>query len=254
MMDRFAGETHPGRVHNDNEDTIGWDLEHNLYLVADGMGGHASGEVASRIVRDSVLESCGPSLEESVRSAHGAVVAEAERDSTLDGMGSTIVAAQLRNRSAHIVWVGDSRAYLWRGDAVRQLTRDHSFIELLRERQTLTDAEIRNHPNRNIVTQTLGIGQPTPSSTNVPLRHGDWIVLCSDGLNDELTDQEIGAAIREGRDPDGAVKKLIEGALASGGRDNVSVIIVEYKGKGAGWLTQVAHAWGRLKGRMKSNE
>ncbi len=234
----FAGDTHPGRARSNNEDVIGWDTARGLWLVADGMGGHASGEVASSIVRDAVLSSLQEAaLEVAVGNAHRAVQAAASGDIALNGMGSTVVAVQVSGRTAHVVWVGDSRAYLWRRGALRPITRDHSFVEMLRERGDITEAELRNHPNRNIVTQTLGLGDPAPSTSDVALKRGDRILLCSDGLNDELTDDEIGEVLRVHDSLEGTTRALIERALDRGGRDNVSVVLVEYDGQNdGGWL------------------
>ncbi|MEQ8859730.1 MAG: protein phosphatase 2C domain-containing protein [Pseudomonadales bacterium] len=243
----FAGETHSGRARSDNEDAIGWSPERGLYLVADGMGGHASGEVASGIVRDTLLADSGSvDLETSVCNAHRAIVSAAGCDSALNGMGSTLVAVRITGAVARVVWVGDSRAYLWRKGSLRRVTRDHSFIELLRERDGITEAELRNHPNRNIVTQTLGLGDPKPSAVNVGLRRRDVLLLCSDGLNDELTDDEIAGVLREERSPETAASRLIACALDHGGRDNVSVVVISYDGEDSGTLQRIGQ-W--LKGK-----
>ena len=136
----------------------------------------------------------------------------------------------MNREQGRIVWVGDSRAYLWRKSELKLLTRDHSFLEALREQGLLTEEELRGHPNRNLVTQTLGLGDPTPSTLDVSLEAGDWLVLCSDGLNDELEDHDI-AGVLVGKDsPEAGADALIAAALASGGRDNVSVVIVEAQG------------------------
>jgi PPM family protein phosphatase len=228
---QFAGRTHPGRRGGQNEDSIGWHELDGLWFVADGMGGHASGDVASRIVKETLL---GSALKEplgaAVRLAHEAVAAAAASNAAYNNMGSTLVAARIVNGKAQIAWVGDSRAYLWRGGTLRQLTRDHSFLEVLREQEQLSETQLRGHPNRNLVTQTLGIGAPEPSQVEEPLRRRDWLLLCSDGLNDELEDREIADVLRSYRTPEAAADALINAALARGGRDNVSAIVVEYDG------------------------
>jgi PPM family protein phosphatase len=228
---RFAGRTHPGRRGGQNEDAIGWDEASGLWFVADGMGGHASGDVASRIVKETLLANAATaSLEEDVRRAHAAVAAESERNAAHANMGSTVVAIRIAAGELQVVWVGDSRAYLWRNGTLSPLTRDHSFLEILREQENLSDAQLRGHPNKNLVTQTLGIGTPTPSVSTVPLRRRDWLLLCSDGLNDELEDAEIAEVLRTRSTPEEAAQALIDGALAHGGRDNVSAVVVEYDG------------------------
>jgi protein phosphatase len=227
---RFAARTHPGQ-RGANEDAIGFDQAGAFCFVADGMGGHASGDVASRLVKEALLATL-PSVPavEAVRRAHAAVVTAAEANSAHGGMGSTVVVASISPGHAQVVWVGDSRAYLWRKGRLRQLTRDHSFLEILREQEGLSDAELRGHPHKNLVTQTLGIGEPTPASIDVPLRTGDWLVLCSDGLNDELDDAQIAAVLARHGFPDDAADALIEAAIANGGHDNVSVVLAEYDG------------------------
>jgi PPM family protein phosphatase len=228
---RFAGRTHPGRRGGQNEDSIGWDEANGLWFVADGMGGHASGDVASRVVKETLLgDALKLPLREAVRKAHESVVTTAGGNTAYTNMGSTVVAMRLVDARAQIAWVGDSRAYLWRGQSLRQLTRDHSFLEILREQEHLSDTQLRGHPNKNLVTQTLGIGTPEPSVLDEPLRKRDWLLLCSDGLNDELEDGEIAAVLRAHSAPDAAADALIEAALARGGRDNVSAVVVEYDG------------------------
>jgi PPM family protein phosphatase len=191
------------------------------------MGGHASGEVASRIVRDTIMRRSDLPLPQAVVAAHDAVKTAGDTgDERHHGMGSTVVALALQNGAGEVVWVGDSRAYLWRRGALRRLSRDHSYVEMLRATTGITDAQMRAHPERNVVTQTLGLHSAAPSSTSVALRADDWLMLCSDGLNDELDDAEIAAHLRRSRAPQDAVAVLVEAALAKGGRDNISVVIV----------------------------
>lgn len=228
---RFAGRTHPGRRGGQNEDSMGWDEPGSLWFVADGMGGHASGDVASRVVKETLLGSALTlPLVAAVRKAHESVAEAAGSNTAYNNMGSTVVALHIADRQAEIAWVGDSRAYLWRDKALRQLTRDHSFLEVLRQQEQLSETQMRGHPNKNLVTQTLGIGTPEPSMLAEPLRKGDWLLLCSDGLNDELEDREIADLLRVHAAPDAAADALIEAALAKGGRDNVSALVVEYDG------------------------
>jgi serine/threonine protein phosphatase PrpC len=227
-MATFATDTHPGRVYEHNEDTLGCLPERGFFLVADGMGGHASGEVASRIVADTLLATVDRTpLDEALLEAHRAVVAAGEQDPARKGMGSTAVALKLGGGRAQVAWVGDSRGYLWRRGRLTRLTRDHSLLNVLLDRGEVTEADLATHPNRHVVTQTLGHHVPVPSETEARVRRGDRLLLCSDGLHDELSDREIEAVLR-GRPPlDLAVRTLIEQALARGGRDNVSVVLVE---------------------------
>lgn len=230
-MLQFAGKTDVGSREGKNEDCIGWDLKRNVWLVADGMGGHASGQVASNIAKDSLLASSPEkSTATQIVDAHEEIIAAAAKDEQLSGMGTTIVVAKIIRRSAEIAWVGDSRAYLWRGQQLTQLTRDHSFLEELRSRSMLSEKQLRADPRSNLVTQTLGLGNPKPSVEITPLRFGDWILLCSDGLNDELDDSEIAAILAAHTSVETAVDALIDAAVQHGGRDNTSVIVVEFQG------------------------
>jgi len=237
MLD-FAAKTDVGHRAGENEDSIGWDVEKKIWLVADGMGGHAAGSTASTVARRSLL-AADPSKTTATQlvEAHEAIVAAAAENSERAGMGSTVVVARVAGSTAEISWVGDSRAYLWRGGELRQLTRDHSFIEVLRAQGILTEEQLRADPRSNLVTQTLGLGDPQPSVISESLRFGDWILLCSDGLNDEVEDAQIAAILAGSSDVASAVDELVRVALNNGGRDNTSVIIVEFKGRrGLGFL------------------
>lgn len=231
---RFAGRTHPGRRGGTNEDVIGWDEASNFWFVADGMGGHASGDVASRVVKETLLgEALALPLADAIRKAHETVAATAKTNTAYDNMGSTVVATRIAERQAEIAWVGDSRAYLWRDGSLSALTRDHSYLEVLRVQENLSEEQLRAHPNRNLVTRTLGIGAPEPSLAKLSLQRRDWLILCSDGLNDELEDREIAEVLRTHAQPELATEALIDAALAKGGRDNVSAVVVEYDGPDA---------------------
>lgn len=237
MLD-FAAKTDPGHREGENEDSIGWDVDKQIWLVADGMGGHAAGSTASGIAKTSLLAADPEKpTETQLVGAHEAIVAAAEENSECAGMGSTAVVAKLRGSTAEISWVGDSRAYLWRNDRLQQLSRDHSFIEVLRAQGSLTEEQLRADPRGNLVTQTLGLGEPKPSVLTTRLRFGDWILLCSDGLNDEVDDAQIAEILAGHHEVAAAVDELVEVALKNGGRDNTSVIVVEYNGaRGMGFL------------------
>ena len=237
----FAAKTDPGVREGENEDSIGWDEARRLWFVADGMGGHAAGKTASETAKASLL-AADPAkpTETQLVEAHDAIVAAATASSELAGMGSTAVVARFMGRTAEISWVGDSRAYLWRGGKLEQLTRDHSFIEVLRAQNILTEEQLRADPRGNLVTQTLGLGDPKPSVITTALRFGDRILLCSDGLNDEVEDIQIAEILALKDDVTEAVEELVETALKNGGRDNTSVIIVEFRGgKGIAFLWRI---------------
>jgi len=198
------------------------------------MGGHASGEVASRLVKETLLEQAPlVGVPAAVLLAHQAVCRESVQVDPERGMGSTVVTAQIVGRAAQIVWVGDSRAYLWRQHALQRLTRDHSYLEMLREKENLSETALRAHEGSNVVTQALGMGTPNPSQVTVPLRHGDWIILCSDGVPVELRDSEIADCLGAHASPKEAADALLAATMAHGGRDNISIIVIPYDGVSA---------------------
>ncbi len=230
-MTTIAGLTDAGNRPGENQDSIGWDEARSLAFVADGLGGHVSGQVASHIVKDTVLDLAGlGDLPAAVLRAHAAIIAAARLDEQLMGMASTIVAVQISRRTAKIVWVGDSRAYLWRNRQISRLTQDHSVVEELRIPEGLSETQVRTHPQRNQVTNVLGAGDPQPWSEDLSLQTGDWILLCSDGLSGELRDSEIAEVLTSASSADHAAGALIAAALAKGGHDNVSAVLLKYDG------------------------
>jgi protein phosphatase len=234
-MIRFAARTDTGKRDGENQDATGADPDHATFFIADGMGGHAAGSVASGIVKSTLLKLAGTvPLDHAILRAHEAVAANGALQAAHAGMGSTVIAVQLTGSNCTVAWVGDSRAYLWRRGKLQAISCDHSLVEGLRERHGLSDAEIREHPQRHMVTQTLGLGNPVPSRCDIRLRAGDFILLCSDGLNDELTDTAIAAVLRANTTPDSAGDALIAAALEHGGNDNVSVVLVAYDGRRKG--------------------
>jgi PPM family protein phosphatase len=230
-MNEFAAVTHPGAREGDNQDVVGWDEDHQLWFVADGMGGYSRGQEASRLVKETLLAQIGPlGLSAAVLKAHEVVREAAQQGEGDHRMGSTVVCAQISSHDCHIVWVGDSRAYLWRRGELERLTRDHSFVEALRETEPLTETQMRSHPNASVVLQTLGMGTPVPSERTQKLRRGDWIVLCSDGVPVELRDGEIAHILQASANPQQAAQQLVDGALKKGGRDNTSAVVVQHEG------------------------
>ena len=236
--------TDVGLKRTNNEDNYGcWlpeDAEERerrglLLAVADGMGGVKGGEVASRITVETLMhvyrESSGSDVAEDL---HGAVVAanrmvhrESVQQPELSGMGTTCTAAVVRGRDVYLAHVGDSRAYLVRSGRTRQLTHDHSLVgQLVRDRQ-LTAEQARIDPRRNVVTRSLGIGaevEVDAERVSESLRDGDVLILCTDGLHGLVSDEELGAAVKD-HDLDGACDALVALAKKRGGHDNITVIL-----------------------------
>ncbi len=232
-MTSFSADSHPGHKRSHNEDCYSGDPDLGLWLVADGVGGHADGEVAAAIVRD-ILNSDvagGASLVDAIHHSHRVILEEI--DSRADSnMGSTVVAAQIDAPNYEIAWVGDSRAYLFDGD-LKQLTRDHNPVSEMLSRGALTPEQAATHPERNVLSQSLGVSdaiEVAPGRIRGELDPGQQLLLCSDGLTDELSDLEITEIMRREASSKAQVNALIKGALDAGGRDNVTVIVVGDKG------------------------
>ncbi len=248
----FSAATHPGLKRDNNEDCFLSDPTSGLWLVADGMGGHEAGEVASAIVRDTieklVLQTGNFSLSEAIQTSHQTILSSAENGIGAVGMGSTVVVLFSRNKNYQIAWVGDSRAYLWTpsndGGTLTRLTTDHSYVQMLFVAGTITAEEVESHPDKNIITQCLGMQELT--RVNVDITQGQWqknqwILLCSDGLTDELGDNAIAQILADNNDSQTAVDELLNKALKTGGHDNITVQIIESPLQGQGY--SITHLW-----------
>lgn len=226
----FAALSDPGQARAHNEDSLLCCAAQNLWAVADGMGGHQRGEVASALALETMREQVerGSSLPEAVAMAHAAIIAAADNDPACQGMGTTLVAVQLEGRAFTLVWVGDSRAYRIRTDQIEALSRDHSWVQEMLDAGQLSSDEARQHPRRNVITQCLGqIGhEPEPGVLVGQLQPGEILLLCSDGLTGELTDAQILEYCAAAETLDGLVSQLIRAANQQGGRDNVSCIVL----------------------------
>jgi PPM family protein phosphatase len=243
---QYGCRSDPGAVRTLNEDSYLADPEIGLWLVADGMGGHRSGDVASRIVRDTITEGVrnGAGLAEAIRSAHEQVLKEAGEREDAEGMGSTVVAVKVKDADYEVAWVGDSRAYLFDGELI-QVTRDHSFVEDLVQKGSITAQEASSRPDRHLLTRCLGVTEA--DGLEVSVRHGRFtrgqeVLLCSDGLTDELTDHDIKSILLMDAPAQSRVDRLVDAAIENGGRDNVTAVLLsapaDAPGPG-GWMRNV---------------
>jgi len=231
-MIEFGHGTHVGLRRTRNEDTYYADPALGLFLVADGMGGHQHGEVASAMVRDAMVEltSNGNSLVEAVQGAAIRLIAHT-RQHGFDGlpMGTTIAALQLRPDGYEVAWVGDSRVYL-RKDTLRQISHDHSLVQMLVEAGQLDAKQAAQHPRRNVLTQALGVTATEQLHIGMArggIEPGSSFLLCSDGLTEGLDDGTIGRLMaRHDLAPQECVDQLLIGALDAGGNDNITAILV----------------------------
>lgn len=232
---RSASVSDVGRVRRENQDAVLVEDELGLWLVADGMGGHAGGARASAIARDTVKDriSKGRSLTEAVMAAHHAIRAEQRERPEYNDMGTTIVALVETAGRYEVCWVGDSRAYRFcpQSSRLELLTRDHNVAGVLVASGALSPDEATRHPQRHVLTDCLGLaGEEAPRIDAIEneWRPGDMILLCSDGLSGELGDSEMERILRsaEAFDAQGLVDTLLQGALAAGAHDNVSAVVV----------------------------
>ncbi len=244
-----AGRTDVGLKREFNEDAFAIDLDCGLLALADGMGGHAAGEVASRLAIESVedfirrtsaqpditlpfgyddrLTVSGNRLRAAVRLANERIFRSIEEQEELRGMGTTLVAALATNTAISIAHVGDSRAYVLQNGKLVQVTNDHSWVNEQVLLGLLSREEAARHPFRNVITRALGSREDVAADvTEIALAPGDILLLCSDGLTTMLEDREILEALgRHPGDPEGGAAELVERANRAGGEDNITVIV-----------------------------
>lgn len=240
----MGGLTHPGQVRGENEDCIMARSELGLAVLADGMGGHQAGEVASRMAvdvitayfsetprgRSSRKSAIKPqALVDAIRKANAAVYEAAQARPDYHGMGSTVVVAMFAGNRLCVGHVGDSRLYRFRQNTLEQLTKDHSVVQELINRGLYTPEEARQSTAKNLVTRALGVDREIePDTASTAVHPGDIFLLCSDGLTDVVTDEQIAEILRRhGGNVDVAARLLVDHANAQGGPDNISVVLVQ---------------------------
>lgn len=234
--------TDVGRVRTHNEDS--GLAEGGLFLVADGMGGHAAGEVASGIVVETMRELVprddltADDVTAQIALANERILASMEEDSSRDGMGTTVTGIALVVAGGADHWavfnVGDSRVYRLIDGTLMAMTVDHSEVQELVDAGVISAEEARTHPRRNVVTRSLGTTYAAaPDVRVVPPHPGERFLVCSDGLTGELTDAEITELLVDHTDPQAAAEALVRAAVEAGGRDNVTVVVVDLTDEGA---------------------
>jgi serine/threonine protein phosphatase PrpC len=251
-----------GRVRENNEDSFRAAPELKLFILSDGMGGQASGEVASRLAADTILDHCRegeanpalPLLGESIdgaseysnrlasaiRLANRAVHEAAQQNAAQSGMGATVVAVWLLDDRMTLAHVGDSRAYRMRNGDFEQLTEDHSFIAEQVRQGLMTAEEAEKSQLQNVLLRALG-SEPEvePDLDEHLLMEGDTILLCSDGLTRELSDAQIAGILKEYEDPQEAADHLINAANRAGGGDNITVIVLRHAPRPVGAFARI---------------
>lgn len=242
----YGIKTDKGAVRELNEDACLAEPELGLWLVADGMGGHSSGDVASGIARDTILSQVrdGQGLSDAIQAAHEEVLREAGIREGSEGMGATVVSVLVEGTDYQVAWVGDSRAYLYDGE-LNQITRDHSYVQDMVLSGAITSEEAGTHPSRHLLTRCLGVN---PEDTfEVGLRRGRFVrgqevLLCSDGLTDELSREEIAEILGRNGPIQERVDQLIDAAIQHGGKDNVTVVLLAAPAdapRATGWVRKL---------------
>jgi serine/threonine protein phosphatase PrpC len=260
----IVSQTHPGVVRTHNEDSVAYDASCGLVVLADGMGGHNAGEIASGITVSLItteikhsLESMRPEdrgeggedvgmilLREKVQKANDSIYNSSQSQPQYAGMGTTVVAGLFYDNRLAVAHVGDSRMYRLRGEIFESITRDHSLLQEQIDRGMLSQKDARLSKNKNLITRAVGVDPAVEAEIQVyAVQVGDIYLLCSDGLNDMVEEDEISATLQMLRaNLKLMARQLIEMANDNGGRDNVSVILVKINGEFAvprGWLAKM---------------
>ena len=233
-----------GIVRDHNEDACLVDIENNLFIVSDGMGGAQAGELASkivvevlpRIIKKRVKElksNSAKSVNNSLKNAILELSRRIQEESTdrigLRGMGATVVLALVMSGKAYVANMGDSRAYLYRKKRLKQLTEDHSVVGILLRNGEITPAEAKTHPARGRLSRYVGMEDVVfPDIRSLDIKSGDRLLLCSDGLTDMVSDDDITLALKDLSDPRSACQALVDAANAAGGTDNITVLVADF--------------------------
>ena len=230
----FGSRTDVGYVRDHNEDSL--IIIPPLFAVADGMGGHEAGEIASEITVNTLAELVpnhldAEGLTAAVEAANYNVMKAPRQGIGRDGMGTTLTAAMLEGERLLIAQVGDSRAYLLHRNSLQQITRDHSLMADLIEAGQITPEEARTHPNRSVITRAIGSDvHMRPDIYELNVNAGDRVLICSDGLSSMVSDHAIEAIMKRQADPQRCADELVQAALENGGADNVTVIVADVAG------------------------
>jgi protein phosphatase len=233
MRPVVAAKTDVGRVRKGNEDS--YLARDPLFAVADGMGGHIAGDVASATAVELIAERADQDMPHTtaelaaiVRGANAAIWEKAQSDPSLKGMGTTCTLALLEDHELHIAHVGDSRAYLYRGSELSQVTEDHTLVSRMVREGRLKPEEAERHPQRSIITRALGVDADVEvDELSVAIEEGDRFLLCSDGLSDYVEDSVIAETLLANPDRKTAAAELVHRTLENGAPDNVTVIVAD---------------------------
>lgn len=239
MKLKFTGFSDPGLIRSNNQDAYYIDPEGRFFIVADGMGGHAGGEEASRIatveIQKHLLSNWDSSksseelLQSALWEANEAILQDQQNHAERADMGTTVVVVVFRpGESPCVAHIGDSRLYRWRSSLLELITQDHTWVARALKMGDITIEEARNHPFRHVLSRCLGRDDLHEVDVQpLDVKSGDRLLLCSDGLTEELADEKIAYYLQENNVNDKVALSLIEGAKEQGGHDNITVVIVE---------------------------
>lgn len=233
MNIHVGSATDVGRARQANEDSYLRDDDDRVFAVADGMGGHRAGDIASATALEAFEARLadGDSLGGAIEAANAKVFAKAQTDPDMRGMGTTVTAVQFDEETALVGHVGDSRAYLLRDGDLTQVTEDHSLVEELVREGRLSREEAAVHPQRSIITRALGVDESVDVDVyEIDLRPADRILVCSDGLTSMVRDEEIARMLRGETDPQATAHQLVDAANRAGGEDNITVLVIDVEG------------------------
>lgn len=241
MRIESAGLSDTGLKRTLNEDSFALDEKSGIFVLADGMGGHAAGEVASAMLRDTVMEYMRnkvnggikdkdlPGLiQEALDSANLKIFTLSSGDRNKKKMGTTAVAALILDKTLHAAWVGDSRLYLLRDGILKRLSRDHSRVQELIDGGVISESAAATHPERNIITRAVGTGPMVSADTlSIKMKEGDMFVLCSDGIHGEMSENDMREISSSKNSSEEICGMLIDKANKNGGNDNSTAIVIK---------------------------
>ncbi|WP_044259105.1 Stp1/IreP family PP2C-type Ser/Thr phosphatase [Richelia intracellularis] len=241
MKISFTGLSDPGLVRSSNQDSYHTDPEGRFFIIADGMGGHAGGEEASQIATREIrqyllnnwysLRSGQELLQEACFQANESILEGQRKHPECADMGTTVVVFMIREgESPYLAYVGDSRLYRFRDKQLQQITQDHTWVARALKMGDISPEEARAHPFRHVLSRCLGREDLMEIDVEpLEIEKSDYLLLCSDGLTEELVDEEIAACLRENSLLEKAAMFLVDGAKKEGGRDNITVVIINFE-------------------------
>ncbi len=232
-MIEFAATSDIGKVRKKNEDSFFVDPEHEIWIVADGVGGNRNGEIASQLTAQTIDRRVrqGASIQEAIMDAHKTILKAGEDNPDFQGMATTVVVCKIHQNAWEVSWVGDSRAYQWNGEYLQRLTRDHNYAQQLLDEEAISLEDANNHPMRHVLMHALGSGEIELlriETVSGSLNDGDELLLCTDGLCGLVPDSTLEDVLAQKLSLEKSLDDMIQLALDAGGTDNITAILMRY--------------------------